>query len=88
MQSIYWVQCLVALRKACYKGGPLHQSTLSDKCRVLLFCSRDVPKPGFPVYIVDLRRARSRRDGFVGVRPSGRDGWGVLVWAMNDSVWR
>jgi hypothetical protein len=49
------------------------------------FCNRVVPRRAFPAYI-HLRRARSRRDGFDGVKVSGHDNWGGLIQAMNDSA--
>lgn len=49
-------------------------------------CSRDAPRKAYPAYIFVLRRARSRRDGFTGVKASGHSSWGVLIQAMNDSA--
>jgi hypothetical protein len=49
-------------------------------------CSRDAPRKAYPACIFALRRARSRRDGFTGVKASGHNSWGVLIQALNDSA--
>lgn len=53
-----------------------------DESRDIVMCCR----LGTPCVHRDPRSARSRRDGFNGVEPSGHDNWRLLVQVMNDTL--